>query len=168
MPEPDDELLRRIFRRTRSIALVGASPDPSRPSHYVGQYLRQRGYRVIPVNPGLAGSTMFGETVRAAIAECPPDTDMLDIFRRSEHAPQIIAEALDRLPRLRTVWMQIGVTSPQGRALAEARGCDVIENRCPKIEYHRLFGVTDLAGIGDASSLQRPNGDGRRRQEHKS
>lgn len=167
MPGPDDDLLRRIFRRTRTIALVGASPDPSRPSHYVGQYLLQRGYRVIPVNPGLSGRSMFGETVRAAVAECPPETDMLDLFRRSEHAPRIIAEALDRLPQLQTVWMQIGVTSPQGRALAEARGCDVIENRCPKIEYQRLFGAADLSGIGDGNVAPGPN-VGSRRQEQKS
>jgi len=147
MTGPSDELLRRILDRTRVIAMVGVSPDPLRPSHYVGRYLSMRGYRVIPVNPGHAGASLFGEEVRARISDCPPEVDMIDLFRRSEHVPPLVAEALEHLPNLRTVWMQIGVESPEARAMAEARGCDVIENRCPKIEYQRFCGELRNGGI---------------------
>ncbi|MBK5927858.1 CoA-binding protein [Rhodobaculum claviforme] len=142
-----DAQIRDILRRTRVIAIVGVSPDPVRPSHYVGRYLSRRGYRVIPVNPGHAGTELFGETVRATLAECPPETDMLDIFRRSEAVGPIVTEALARLPALRTVWMQIGVINDTARAEAEARGRDVVMDRCPKIEHQRLFGELRKGGF---------------------
>ena len=145
--EYGDGFLRGLLQRARVIAIVGVSPDPVRPSHYVARYLSLRGYRVIPVNPGHAGKRLFGETVRAGLADCPPETDMLDIFRRPEAVPGIVSEALERLPGLRTVWMQIGVVSPEGAAMAQARGCDVVMNRCPKIEHQRLFGELRKGGF---------------------
>ncbi len=144
---PDDDVLRRILKSTRTVAVVGVSLNPVRPSYFVARYLSLRGYRVIPVNPGHAGETLFGETVRASLADCPEDTDMVDIFRRSEHVPPIVANAIERLPNLRTIWLQIGVESEEALAMAQARGLDFVQNRCPKIEYQRLFGELRMGGF---------------------
>ncbi|WP_089883368.1 CoA-binding protein [Citreimonas salinaria] len=135
-----DAQLRAVFERTRKIAVVGASMNPARPSHYVSQFLAQKGFTIIPVNPGHAGETLFGETVRASLADCPDDVDMVDIFRRSEHVPPVVDEALEHLPNLSTIWMQIGVRHAEAAEKARARGVDVVQDRCPKIEYPRLFG----------------------------
>ena len=143
----DDSLLRDVLKRTKVIACIGVSPNPVRPSHYVARYLGLKGYRVIPVNPGHAGATLFGETVRATLAEVDAPVDMIDIFRRSEHVPPIVAEALEVFPHLRTVWMQIGVENAEAAAMAEARGVTVIQNRCPKIEYQRLHGELRMGGF---------------------
>lgn len=145
--DPDDQTLRRILTGARVIAVVGVSSNPVRPSYFVARYLGLKGFRVIPVNPGIAGQTLFGETVRARLADCPPETDMIDIFRRSDQVPPIVAEAIERLPGLRTVWLQLGVTSDEARALAMARGLDFVQNRCPKIEYQRLFGELRMGGF---------------------
>jgi uncharacterized protein len=147
MQRYSDNFLKSILTRMRVIAMVGVSPDPIRPSHYVGRYLSLKGFRVIPVNPMHAGKQLFGETVRAGLADCPDDVDMLDLFRRSEHVLPIVEEALERFAGLRTVWMQIGVENAEAAALAEARGIDVVQNRCPKIEYQRLFGELRMGGF---------------------
>lgn len=144
---PDDATLRRILQSAHTIAVVGVSPNPVRPSHFVARYLSMRNFRVIPVNPGHAGETLFGETVRASLEDCPEDTDMVDIFRRSDHVPPIVSDAIDRLPRLRTIWLQIGVESDAAYAMAQARGLDFVQNRCPKIEYQRLFGELRMGGF---------------------
>ncbi|WP_306046746.1 CoA-binding protein [Nioella sp. MMSF_3534] len=144
---PSDDLLRRILRSTKTIACVGVSPNPVRPSHYVGRYLKLKGFRVIPVNPGHAGRTLFGATVVASLSEIEGSVDMVDIFRRSESVPPIVDEALDRFPGLKTIWMQIGVQHAEAAAKAEARGVQVIQNRCPKIEYQRLFGELRMGGF---------------------
>ena len=142
-----DAHLRTILTRTREIAVVGVSTNPVRPSYYVARYLSLKGYTVYPVNPGHAGARLFGQTVRARLAECPDSVDMVDIFRRSDHVPPIVEEALTAFPALRTVWMQIGVQNPEAAAIAASRGIDVIENRCPKIEYQRLFGELRMGGF---------------------
>jgi len=144
-----DAALRRTLQDTRTIACVGVSPNPVRPSHYVARYLSLKGYRVIPVNPGHVGAQLFGETVVGALSDIPPDegVDFLDIFRRSEHVLPIVEEALAALPDLRTVWMQIGVQNDAAAALAEARGITVVQNRCPKIEHQRLFGELRKGGF---------------------
>ncbi len=144
-----DAFLRRVLRRTKCIACVGVSPNPVRPSYFVARYLGLKGFRVIPVNPGHAGSELFGETVYGDLSEIPGDVpvDMVDIFRRSEFVPPIVEAALEHLPRLKTIWMQIGVEHAEAAAMAEARGIDVIQNRCPKIEYQRLFGELRKAGF---------------------
>ena len=142
-----DDFLRAILKRTKTVAVVGVSANPVRPSYYVARYLGLKGFRVIPVNPGLAGQTLLGETVYADVADVPDDVDMVDIFRRSEAVPPIVDAALDRWPGLRTVWMQIGVENAEAAAKAEARGVDVVQNRCPKIEYQRLFGELRMGGF---------------------
>ncbi|WP_172293140.1 CoA-binding protein [Pseudoruegeria sp. HB172150] len=144
-----DSYLRKILQRTRVIAGVGISPNPIRPSYYVARYLSLKGFRVIPVNPVNAGDTLLGETVYPDLASIPKDADVdfVDIFRRPEFVPEIVDEALEHLPKLQTIWMQIGVSHPEAAAKAEARGIDVIQNMCPKMEYQRLFSELRNAGI---------------------
>lgn len=144
-----DATLRQILTDMRVVACVGVSPNPVRPSHYVARYLSLRGIRVIPVNPGHAGGRLFGEPVVARLSDIPHHArvDMVDIFRRSDQVPPIVTEALDHLPHLRTVWMQIGVENPEAAAMAEACGVTVVQNRCPKIEYQRLFGELRRGGF---------------------
>ncbi len=135
-PTHDD--LRRILSETRVIALVGASANPDRPSHRVGWFLARHGYRVIPVNPGLAGQSLFGETVVARLSDIKEAVDMVDIFRRSEEVGPVVDEALAALPSLRTVWMQLGVVNEAAAEAARARGVEVVMDRCPAIEIPRL------------------------------
>lgn len=144
-----DNELRRILTATRVIAIVGVSPNPVRPSFFVARYLALKGYRVIPVNPGQAGGTLLGETVYSDLAAIPKDipVDMVDIFRRSDAVPVIVDEAMASLPQLRTIWMQLGVSNPEAAAKAEAAGLSVVQNRCPKIEYQRLFGELRMGGF---------------------
>jgi len=144
---PNDDGLRKILRSLKTVAVVGVSANPIRPSFFVARYLGLRGIRVIPINPGLAGQKLFGETVLASVADCPPETDAVDIFRRSDHVPPIVDEAITQLPNLKTVWLQIGVTSDEARAACEARGLAFVQNRCPKIEYQRLFGELRMGGF---------------------
>lgn len=147
--ESTDSALRRILLRTKIAACVGVSANPVRPSYFVARYLGLKGYRVIPVNPGLAGQTLFGETVYPDLAAIPTDTavDFVDIFRRSEHVLPIVEQALAHLPSLQTIWMQIGVSHPEAAQMARDKGIDVVENRCPKIEHQRLFGELRKAGF---------------------
>ena len=142
-----DTLLRGILARTKTVAVVGVSANPVRPSYYVARYLTLKKYRVIGVNPGLAGQVLFGETVYGSLKDIPEPVDMVDIFRRSEAVPEIVDEALDHWPELGTVWMQIGVEHAQAAQKAEQRGVDVVQNRCPKIEYQRLFGELRMGGF---------------------
>ncbi|QCP86094.1 CoA-binding protein [Cereibacter johrii] len=138
MPLADDEV-RRILASTRTIAVVGWSPNPDRPSHQVAAFLKARGYRVIPVNPGQAGQEALGETIRPDLAALAGEgVDMVDIFRRSDHVPEVVAAALAHLPDLRTVWMQLGVRNAEAAKEARDRGLQVVENRCPAIEIPRL------------------------------
>lgn len=134
MNQPD---IGAIARDTRTIAVVGLSPNPARPSHGVARFLQQQGYTVIPVNPGHAGETILGETTYATLSDIPQDAnvDMVDIFRQSEAVPAIVDEALRALPDLRTIWMQIGVTHPAAAAKAQAAGIVVVQDRCPKTEF---------------------------------
>jgi predicted CoA-binding protein len=133
----DDEL-RRILTTTRTIALVGWSPKPDRPSNGVARFLVARGYRVIPVNPGQVGTSALGTTVRASLSDIVEPVDMVDIFRRSEEVLPVVEEALRVLPGLKTIWMQLGVMNPDAEVLAKARGVTVVQNRCPAIEIPRL------------------------------
>lgn len=144
-----DAFLRNILARTKVIACVGVSMNPVRPSYFVARYLRLRGYRVIPVNPGHAGKTLFGELIYPDMASIPKDAkvDFVDIFRRSEAVPGIVDEALVELPDLATIWMQIGVEHADAAAKAEALGIDVVQNRCPKIEYQRLNDELRMGGF---------------------
>jgi uncharacterized protein len=144
---PSDDLLRDILKRSRVFACVGVSPNPVRPSHYVGRYLSLKGYRVIPVNPGQAGKMLWDVEVKATLADITEPVDVIDIFRRPEAVPEIVEEALVMDPLPKVIWMQIGVTHPEAAAKAEAAGLTVIQNRCPKIEYQRLFGELRMGGF---------------------
>jgi len=155
-----DYLLRRILTETRVIALVGASGNPVRPSFIVGTYLAARGIRVIPVNPGTAGQMLFGERVWPDLATIPPDiqVDMVDIFRRSDAVPALVDEALARFPALKVIWMQFNVSHPAAAAVAEARGVTVIQDRCTKAEYQRLFNELRMAGFNTGIVTSRLGG----------
>ncbi len=147
MPDYSDEFLTSILKRTKVVAVVGVSMNPVRPSYYVARYLSLKGYTVIPVNPGHAGKALFGQTVRASLSDISEPVDMVDIFRRSESVPPIVDEALDAFPDLQTIWMQIGVEHAGAMAKGQARRVDVVMNRCPKIEYQRLFGELRMGGF---------------------
>ncbi len=147
-----DSLIRDILKSVKTIALVGASNNEARPSWIVTKYLIDRGYDVIPVNPGLAGQMLFGRLVYGALKDIPKPVDMVEIFRNSEAAGPITDEALaldplalDPLPKV--IWMQLSVFNAEAAARAEARGLTVIMNRCPKIEYGRLSGEIGWQGI---------------------
>lgn len=142
-----DTFLKDILKRTRRIAVVGVSMNPVRPSYYVARYLSLKGFTVIPVNPGHAGEVLFGQTVLAQLSDIKGGVDMVDIFRRSDHVPPIVEEALRLFPDLQTIWMQIGVENAAAAEMARARGVDVVMNRCPKIEYQRLFGELRMGGF---------------------
>ena len=142
-----DVFLRDILNRTKVVAVVGVSTNPVRPSYFVARYLGLKGITVIPVNPVHAGKTLFGQTIRADLSEVSEPVDMLDIFRRSEFVPDVVDDAMKNLPNLKTIWMQIGVAHESAAAKAEAANIDVIQNRCPKIEYQRLFGELRMGGF---------------------
>lgn len=131
----DDDMIRDILTSVKTIAVVGWSPKPDRPSHGVAAFLARRGYRVIPINPGQAGQAALGTTVRATLAEAGP-VDMVDIFRRSEEAGAVVDEAI--AIGARVAWMQLGVVDEAAAARARAAGLRVVMNRCPAIEIPRL------------------------------
>ncbi|MBX3497642.1 MAG: CoA-binding protein [Parvibaculum sp.] len=132
--EPGD--IEHILRETKVIALVGASANPRRDSHGVMQFLQAKGYRVIPVNPGLAGQSLNGEKVYAALADIPEKIDMVDVFRNSEAAGPVADEAV--AIGAKYIWMQLGVVNEEAAARARAAGLKVVMNRCPKIEIPKL------------------------------
>jgi predicted CoA-binding protein len=135
-----DELIFDVLASVRTIAMVGASANQSRPSYSVLKFLLSRGYRMIAVNPGLAGKEISGAPVYARLADVPEPIDMVDIFRNSAAAGSIVEEALALDPLPKVIWMQLSVRNDLAAAKAEAKGVTVIMNRCPKIEYGRLFG----------------------------
>ena len=142
-----DQMIRDTLNGTHSIALVGASNNPARPSFIVIKYLTERGFKVIPVNPGLAGGTINGLPVFAFLADIPEALDMVEIFRHSAAAAGITDEALALPMPPKTIWMQLGVRNDEAAIRAETRGIRVIMNRCPKIEYGRLSGEIGWQGI---------------------
>ncbi|MBB4265158.1 O-acetylhomoserine aminocarboxypropyltransferase [Roseospira visakhapatnamensis] len=161
----DDALIRAILADVRTIAMVGLSANPNRPSYFVMKYLKEKGYRVIPVNPGQAGKTILGETVHASLADVPEPFDMVDVFRGSEAAggvvDETIAVAADK--GVRVVWLQLGVRNDAAAARAEAAGLTVIMDRCPKIEYGRLGGELGWYGVNSgviSSRAKRAPGQG--------
>jgi uncharacterized protein len=131
-----DDYIRGILGRVKTIALVGASPRPDRPSNRVMAFLQRKGFRVIPVNPQALGQNIHGEKVVGALADIAAPIDMVDIFRRSEEVASVVDEAIGK--RAKIVWMQLGVRDNKAAAKAEAAGLDVVMNRCPAIEMPRL------------------------------
>ena len=148
-PNYPDPLIARILRSVKIIAMVGASPNEVRPSYFAMKYLTDKGFKIIPVNPGQAGKTILGQKVYASLSEVPPPVDMVDIFRNSEAAGGITDEVLANKDRLgvKILWMQLGVINEDAAKRAEAAGLTVIMNRCPKIEYGRLSGEIGWYGV---------------------
>jgi hypothetical protein len=143
----DDSYIRGILNTVKSIAMVGISPKDNRPSYFAFKYLLERGYRMIPVNPGQAGKDILGRKVYATLADIPEPVDMIDIFRGSRFAMGIVDEALAMNPRPRVIWMQLTVRDDAAAAKAEAAGLKVVMNRCPKIEYGRLSSEIGWIGV---------------------
>jgi uncharacterized protein len=141
-----DAYIRGILNSVKSIAVVGVSPNTVRPSYFVFKYLLERGYRMIPVNPGQAGKDLLGQKIYARLSDIPEPVDMVDVFRASEHALPIVQEALTLNPRPKVIWMQLTVRNDEAARLAEANGIKVVMNRCPKIEYGRLS--SEIAWMG--------------------
>jgi uncharacterized protein len=142
-----DAYVREIMKSVKTIALVGASNNPARPSWIVTKYLIERGYDVTPVNPGLAGQEILGRPVYGRLADIPRPVDMVEIFRNSQAAGPITDEALALDPLPKVIWMQLSVRNDAAAEKAEARGVKVVMNRCPKIEYGRLSGEIGWQGI---------------------
>lgn len=136
MPLSSDSDIARVLTSTRSIALVGASHKPARPSHRVMQFLLAQGYEVYPVNPGLAGKQLLGRLVYPDLAAIPHQVDMVDVFRQSRFLPEIVSQAI--AIGARTLWTQLDVVDLEAAAAAEAAGMEVVMDRCPAIELPRL------------------------------
>jgi predicted CoA-binding protein len=136
-----DDLLRDILKNVRTIAMVGASQKWIRPSNLTMKYLQEKDYRVIPVNPSQAGKKILGETVYASLSDIPDSFDMVNIFRTSEAAWGIVDESINlaKEKQISVIWMQLGVINEAARKKAKASGLKVIMDRCPKIEYARLY-----------------------------
>lgn len=153
----DDRRMRELLRELGTIAMVGVSAKPVRPSHFVMKYLLGKGYRVIPVNPGLAGKELLGQKVHASLADIDEPVDTVDIFRGGDAAGDIVDEALALRPPPRLIWMQLGVANEAAAARARAAGLVVVMNRCPKIEFGRLSGEIGWAGVNSRRlSSKRP------------
>jgi len=130
----------------KTIAMVGLSPKDNRPSYFAFKYLLERGYHMIPVNPGQTGKEILGQKVYAKLADIPEPIDMVDIFRASQYATGVVKEALALNPRPQVIWMQLSVRNDEAARLAEEAGLKVVMNRCPKIEYGRLS--SEIAWMG--------------------
>ena len=141
----DDAYISGILQRVKTIAAVGMSANDMRPSYFAMLYLQQKGYRMIPVNPRYAGQQILGETVVASLDDLPAPPDMVQIFRKAEEAPAVVDEAIRAGAKV--VWLQLGIRSDEAAAKARAAGLDVVMDRCPKIEYGRLFGEIGWAGV---------------------
>ena len=142
-----DSYIRGILNTAKSIAMVGVSPKQNRPSYFAFKYLLERGYRMLPVNPGQAGQEILGRTVYATLADIDEPIDIVDIFRAPQYAVAIVEEALALDPRPQVIWMQLGVRNEEAAAKAEAAGLKVVMNRCPKIEYGRLSSEIGWMGV---------------------
>jgi uncharacterized protein len=142
----DDSYIRGILNTAKTIAMVGVSANTSRPSYFAFKYLLERGYHMIPVNPGLAGQELLGQKAYAKLADIPEPVDMVDVFRASQYALPIVQEAIALEPRPRVIWMQLGIRNDEAAKLAEENGLKVVMNRCPKIEYGRLS--SEIAWMG--------------------
>jgi predicted CoA-binding protein len=150
-----DAYIRDILANHRTIAMVGASPNTSRPSYFAMKYLKAKGFRVIPINPAQTGKEILGEKVYASLADIKEKVDIVDIFRNSEAALPLTREAIDIGAKV--VWMQLGVRNDEAARLAEEAGLKVVMNRCPKIEYGRLSGELNWAGVNSRMlSSKRP------------
>lgn len=143
----DNAYISGILRSVKTIAVVGASANDVRPSFFVMKYMLDKGYQVIPVNPGQAGREILGQMTYAKLSDIPVAIDMVDIFRASDAVPGVVEEALALDPLPEVIWMQLTVRHDEAAARAEAAGIKVVMNRCPKIEYARLSGEIGWNGV---------------------
>ena len=158
----DDGYIRAILNTVKTIAMVGVSANSSRPSYFAFKYLLERGYRMIPVNPGVAGQDLLAQRVHARLGDIAEPVDMIDVFRASRYAPAIVEEMLAMQPVPRVLWMQLGIRHDEAAARAEAHGIKVVMNRCPKIEYGRLSSEISWMGVNSRTlSAKRPQLSGR-------
>src|SRR6476659_7032464 len=151
----DDSYIRGILNTVKTIAMVGASAKDNRPSYFAFKYLLERGYNMIPINPGLGGKELLGRTIYGRLSEVPEPIDMVDIFRASKYALPVVQEALALSPKPRVIWMQLTVRNDEAAALAEANGMKVVMNRCPKIEYGRLSSEIAWMGVNTRTLTSR-------------
>jgi uncharacterized protein len=142
-----DSYIRGILNTVKTIAMVGISPKDVRPSYFAFKYLLERGYRMIPVNPGQVGGDILGQPVYGQLADIPEPIDMVDVFRAPQYALAIVEEALALVPKPQVIWMQLGIRNEAAAALAEANGLKVVMDRCPKIEYGRLSSEIGWIGV---------------------
>jgi predicted CoA-binding protein len=142
-----DDYIRDILTSVKTIAMVGASANTARPSYFVLKYLSERGFTMLPINPGMAGQAILGLPVYASLADAPQPIDMVDVFRRSDAAGEVVDAALALPAPPKVIWMQLGVRDDAAAARAESRGLKVVMNRCPKIEYGRLSGEIRWSGV---------------------
>jgi predicted CoA-binding protein len=142
-----DSYIREILTGVKTIAMVGASPVNVRPSYFAFKYLAERGYDMIPINPGQVGKTLVGKPFFASLRDVDRPIDMIDIFRNSDRAMAIVDEALSLKTLPKIIWMQLGVRDDAAAAKAEAAGIKVVMNRCPKIEYGRLTSEIQWMGV---------------------
>ena len=149
MPQYSDTLIKTILRSVKTIAMVGASGNEIRPSYFAMMYLLGKGYKVIPINPGMAGKTILGQSVYGALKDVPGPVDMVDIFREARYAPAIAQEVVAEKDRLgvKILWMQLGVISEEAEKIGQDAGLTVIMDRCPKIEHGRFSGEMGWLGI---------------------
>jgi len=150
-----DSYIRGILNTVKTIAMVGISPKDNRPSYFAFKYLMERGYRMIPVNPGQAGKTILGQKVYARLSDIPERVDMVDIFRASEHVLPVVKEAVTLQPKPQIIWMQLMVRNDEAAKLAEDAGFKVVMNRCPKIEYGRLSSEISWMGVNSRTLSSR-------------
>lgn len=150
-----DDYIRAILNKHKSFAVVGASANTVRPSYFVVKYLLDKGYSVLPVNPGMAGKKILDQDVFGSLQAIKDPVDIVDVFRNSDAALQITKDAIEIGAKV--VWMQLGVRNDEAAKLAEDAGLNVVMNRCPKIEYARLSGEIGWAGINSRTiSSARP------------
>ena len=164
-----DEYIAGILGDARTIAIVGASAVASRPSSFAMKYLLGKGYQVTPVNPNLAGTEVQGHRAYASLADVPGPVEIVDIFRNSAAAYEVVRQAIALKDRLgiKVIWMQLGVRNEEAAREAEAAGLKVVMNRCTKIEYGRLSGEIGWAGVSAGIlSSRRPLLSGRGVQDH--
>ena len=150
-----DNYIRGILNTVKTIAMVGISPKENRPSYFAFKYLLERGYHMIPVNPGQAGKLILNQKVYARLSDIPEPVDMVDIFRASEHVLPVVEEALKLQPKPQVIWMQLTIRNEEAARLAEAAGLKVVMNRCPKIEYGRLSSEISWMGVNSRTLSSR-------------
>jgi uncharacterized protein len=135
----------RILSESKTIAMVGLSSDPMRPSHFAAIYMQAEGYKIVPVNPRYAGQQILGETVYASLGDIPFPVDIVDVFRKSEECPSLAEEAIKIGAKV--FWIQLGIENDEAGRIARKAGLDFVQNRCVKIEHARFHGGMNLVGL---------------------